>query len=84
MIESIPNVSEGRRAAVVERLADAVRASGARLLDYSADPSHNRSVFTLAGDAPAVAAAMLALFDRGGGVNRSTDARRRAPANRRG
>jgi len=62
MIESIPNVSEGRRAAVVERLADAVRTSGARLLDYSADPSHNRSVFTLAGDAPAVAAAILALF----------------------
>ena len=62
MIESIPNVSEGRRAAVVERLADAVRTSGARLLDYSADPSHNRSVFTLAGDPPAVAAAILALF----------------------
>jgi glutamate formiminotransferase len=63
IIESIPNVSEGRRTDVVERLADAVRtSSGARLLDYSADPSHNRSVFTLAGEAPAVAGAVLALF----------------------
>jgi glutamate formiminotransferase len=63
IIESIPNVSEGRRTEVVERLAHAVRSSpGARLLDYSADPSHNRSVFTLAGEAPAVAAAVLSLF----------------------
>jgi glutamate formiminotransferase len=64
LIESIPNVSEGRRLEVVERLADAVRATpGARLLDHSADPAHNRSVYTLAGDAPAVSEAVLALFD---------------------
>jgi glutamate formiminotransferase len=64
LIESIPNVSEGRRPDVVERLADAVRATtGARLLDHSADPAHNRSVYTLAGEAPAVAAAVMALFD---------------------
>ena len=64
IIESIPNVSEGRRPEVIERLADAIRATpGARLLDYSSDASHNRSVFTLAGDAGAVKAAMLALFD---------------------
>jgi glutamate formiminotransferase len=64
LIESIPNVSEGRRADIVERLAVAVRTTpGARLLDHSADPAHNRSVYTLAGDLPAVAAAVLALFD---------------------
>jgi glutamate formiminotransferase len=64
LIESIPNVSEGRRPEVVERLADAIRTTpGARLLDYSSDPSHNRSVFTLAGEGPAVAAAVLALFE---------------------
>jgi len=62
-IESIPNVSEGRRADVVEAIADAVRAvPGVRLLDYSSDASHNRSVFTLAGDAGALKAATLALF----------------------
>jgi glutamate formiminotransferase len=63
IIESIPNVSEGRRPEVIDRLAQAIRAtSGVRLLDHSADASHNRSVFTLAGDEPAVKAAILALF----------------------
>jgi len=63
IIESIPNVSEGRRADVIERLANAIRSTpGVRLLDYSADASHNRSVFTLAGDAAGVRAAILALF----------------------
>ncbi len=63
IIESIPNVSEGRRPDVIERLAKAIQATpGVRLLDHSADASHNRSVFTLAGDAPSVKAATLALF----------------------
>jgi glutamate formiminotransferase len=63
IIESIPNLSEGRRPDVIERLANAIRTTpGARLLDHSADASHNRSVFTLAGDAAAVKAATLALF----------------------
>jgi glutamate formiminotransferase / 5-formyltetrahydrofolate cyclo-ligase len=62
VIESIPNVSEGRRPEVVARLADAVGAvAGVRLLDWSSDPSHNRSVFTLVGDAPALMTATLAL-----------------------
>ncbi|HVL65683.1 MAG TPA: glutamate formimidoyltransferase [Vicinamibacterales bacterium] len=64
IIESIPNVSEGRRTEVVERLAEAIRATpGVRLLDHSSDASHNRSVFTLVGDAPALKEATLALFD---------------------
>ncbi|HET7221541.1 MAG TPA: glutamate formimidoyltransferase [Vicinamibacterales bacterium] len=64
IIESIPNVSEGRRTDVVEQLADAIRGTaGVRLLDYSSDHSHNRSVFTLAGDAASLKAATLALFD---------------------
>ena len=64
IIESIPNVSEGRRPEVIDRLADAIRATpGARLLDYSSDASHNRSVFTLAGDSVSVKAAILALFE---------------------
>ena len=64
IIESIPNVSEGRRADVVERLAAAIRrTAGVRLLDYSSDASHNRSVFTLVGDAAPLRAATLALFD---------------------
>jgi glutamate formiminotransferase / 5-formyltetrahydrofolate cyclo-ligase len=38
--------------------------SGVRLLDYSSDASHNRSVFTLAGDAGPLKEATLALFER--------------------
>ena len=65
IIECIPNVSEGRRTDVVERMAEAVRAvSGVRLLDYSSDPSHNRSVFTLAGDAAPLRDAVLRLFEQ--------------------
>jgi glutamate formiminotransferase len=45
IIESIPNISEGRRADVIDRLANAVRGiAGVRLLDHSSDASHNRSV----------------------------------------
>jgi glutamate formiminotransferase / 5-formyltetrahydrofolate cyclo-ligase len=65
IIECIPNVSEGRRADVVDRLADAIRAvPGVRLLDYSSDASHNRSVFTLVGVAAGVKAAALALVEQ--------------------
>src|SRR6476469_214638 len=63
IIESIPNVSEGRRPEVVARFAEAIRATpGVRLLDHSSDPSHHRSVFTLVGDAAALKAATLAPF----------------------
>lgn len=63
MLESIPNVSEGSREAVIARLADAVRRPGVRLLDLSSDPDHDRTVLTLAGEAPALQAALLGLFE---------------------
>jgi glutamate formiminotransferase / 5-formyltetrahydrofolate cyclo-ligase len=64
LIECIPNVSEGRRPEIVAQMADAIRAvPGVRLLDFSSDPSHNRSVFTLAGDAAGVEQAVMALFE---------------------
>jgi glutamate formiminotransferase len=64
IIESIPNVSEGRHR---DRRAPGrrdPRHSGVRLLDYSSDPSHNRSVFTLAGDAGSIKTATMALFEQ--------------------
>jgi glutamate formiminotransferase len=65
LIECIPNVSEGRRADVVAAMADAIRrVKSARLLDFSSDASHNRSVFTLVGDAAGVEQAVMALFER--------------------
>jgi glutamate formiminotransferase len=65
LIECIPNVSEGRRPDVISAMASAISAvPRVCLLDHSSDPSHNRSVFTLAGDADGVERAVLALFER--------------------
>jgi glutamate formiminotransferase / 5-formyltetrahydrofolate cyclo-ligase len=65
VIECVPNVSEGRRAAIIDEMAVALRGvTGVRLLDHSSDASHNRSVFTLAGDAEGVRNAVLALVAR--------------------
>ena len=63
LIEAVPNVSEGRRRNVVDALAAAVGGvPGATLLDTSSDPAHNRSVFTLVGDAAALKSALLELY----------------------
>ena len=60
-IECVPNISEGLDAARVERLAQAFRSvPGAKLLDYSRDVDHHRSVFTLVGPASAIEDAVLA------------------------
>jgi len=62
LIESVPNVSEGRRLDVVDRLAAAIEGvRGVYLLDRTSDPSHNRSVFTLAGEHEPVQNALEAL-----------------------
>lgn len=62
LVESVPNVSEGRRPDVVEQLATAIRSvPDVLLLDRTSDPSHNRSVFTLAGPAGAVGDALESL-----------------------
>ena len=63
LIECVPNVSEGRRADVIDALAEAVTTvDGVRLLDRSSDPTHHRSVFTFAGEAGPLQSAVLALF----------------------
>lgn len=55
----MPNVSEGRRLDVVERLVGALTsAPGVFLLDRTSDPSHNRSVFTVAGEHDAISAGL--------------------------
>jgi glutamate formiminotransferase / 5-formyltetrahydrofolate cyclo-ligase len=63
LIESVPNVSEGRRLDVVDRLADAIASvPGVHLLDRTSDASHNRSVFTIAGEDDAVREALERLI----------------------
>jgi glutamate formiminotransferase len=47
---AVPNVSEGRDAAVLDAIGAAFAAGGARVLDRHADPDHHRAVFTLAAE----------------------------------
>lgn len=62
IIESIPNISEGRNKEVIEACVDQIRTTaGCTLLDYSSDESHNRSVITYIGDAAAVEEASVKL-----------------------
>ena len=65
VIECVPNVSEGRRLDVIEKMTAALKAvPGLRVLDVQSDASHHRSVFTLAGDAAALGAGIPVLFER--------------------
>jgi glutamate formiminotransferase len=62
LIECVPNVSEGRRIDVIAAIGDAIAIPGIRVLDRSSDPSHNRSVYTFAGEPDAIRDAVLRLF----------------------
>ena len=59
MLESVPNFSEGRDAAVIEALRAALSAP-ARLLDVHVDADHHRSVFTLVGEEGPLVETLLA------------------------
>ncbi len=51
IIESVPNISEGRDKVIIEACVDTIRDTrGCTLLDYSSDESHNRTVITYMGD----------------------------------
>lgn len=61
LFEIVPNISEGRDAATIAAACGAVEGAGARLLDWSSDAVHHRSVLTIVGDAEQVVAAAVAL-----------------------
>lgn len=54
VVECVPNFSEGKDARRVEAIVAAMRVDGVRLLDWSMDGDHNRSVVTIAGEPSAV------------------------------
>jgi glutamate formiminotransferase/formiminotetrahydrofolate cyclodeaminase len=61
IVECVPNFSEGRDRAVIDAIAEAVRAtSGCTLLDVDPGESTNRTVFTFVGDPEAVVEGALA------------------------
>ena len=60
IVECIPNFSEGRNKEVIEKIVDAVRnTEGIKLLDYSSDTDHNRTVVTFFGTPEKVEQAIL-------------------------
>ena len=60
IMECVPNFSEGRDKAKVEQIADAFRGKeGVKLLDYSSDADHNRSVITVIGEPEALKTAVI-------------------------
>jgi glutamate formiminotransferase len=60
IIECVPNFSEGTHPDVVRQIVLSMKLDGVRLLDFSLDPDHNRSVVTIAGSPAAVVEAAIA------------------------
>ena len=60
ILECVPNFSEGVHPDVVRQIVAAMQVEGVRLLDFSLDPDHNRSVVTIAGSPAAVVESAIA------------------------
>lgn len=55
IVQCVPNFSEGKDKAKLEKILDPIRETeGVKLLDYSMDADHNRSVVTFIGEPDAV------------------------------
>ena len=55
LVECVPNFSEGQRREVIDAIVGTARETpGVTVLDYSSDPSHNRTVLTFVGEPQAV------------------------------
>ena len=62
LVESVPNISEGRDQAVISMLAAGLQSiPGVVLLDVHVDPDHHRSVFTIVGEPEARGTALFGL-----------------------
>ena len=59
IIECVPNFSEGTDSGKVQQIVAAMKIDGVRLLDWSLDTAHNRSVVTIAGSPAAVVEAAV-------------------------
>src|ERR1700746_811526 len=59
LVECVPNFSEGRDAAKVDAIVEAMKMPGVYLLDREMDADHNRCVITLAGERDAIQEAAI-------------------------
>lgn len=65
VIECIPNFSEGRDLEKVEAVVNVFRGvQGVKLLDYSSDADHNRTVVTVVGEPEALEAAIINMAEK--------------------
>ena len=65
IIECIPNFSEGRDKVPIDKIIDTLRGrEGIKLLDYSSDKDHNRTVVTFVGAPEMVYEGILAMADK--------------------
>src|ERR1700685_2279760 len=64
IVECVLNFSEGTDAAKVRAIVAAMQVDQVRLLDWSLDTAHNRSVVTIAGSANAVVEAAVRAVGR--------------------
>src|SRR6185503_3785977 len=60
VLEAVPNFSEGRDLDWLQELVHALGRAGVEVLDWTADPDHNRSVVTFVGDPASVESAAVA------------------------
>ena len=62
LLECVPNYSEGRDQDKVEKIVSCFRGrQGVKLLDYSSDADHNRTVVTVIGEPQPLIAAVVEL-----------------------
>ena len=80
LLESVPNVSEGRIRSVVDAIAASFGSAGARVANVHVDADHNRSVITLLGDEKALEDGLVAGIDE---ARRRIDLRRHEGAHPR-
>lgn len=65
IVECVPNFSEGRNKEVIEAIVQEVRiVEGVKLLDYSSDADHNRTVVTMVGAPESVEKAVFNLVKK--------------------
>jgi len=65
IVQCVPNISEGRNREIVEAVVDSIRGiPDVKLLDWSSDADHNRSVITFVGTPDGVEKAAFALCSK--------------------
>lgn len=65
LVECVPNFSEGKDKEIIENIVEEVRKTeGVKLLDYSSDKDHNRTVVTFIGEPEASKEAAFKLIKR--------------------